>query len=190
MDYLALAGAFANIVSLIGMFKSEHQSNSTNQYEDFLTWLETHHHSDILQAIQSNNQLVQSLRNLLQSNQTELLDKIAKIDTLLLEISSNISGFSELANLFTKQIQISEQAKSILKQLTDSQGSFFFEIKFLSGIIYQIADGNGMNITFTEPRFIEDDLNQLCSMGLLRLDYDSKGNRKFYITRLAVQLVS
>lgn len=194
MDYLALAGAFANIVSLIGMFKSEHQANSVNQYGDFLKWLEEHHHNDVLQAIQANHLLMQSLQNLLQNNHDELMEKILKIDTLLLEISSNtsnINGFAELANSFTHQIQISEQAKSILSQFYTSGGSYFMERKtnYYDELIISDAKGNN-RIQLSEPRFLEEDLEQLYTYGLLRLDFTSRGNRRFYITRLGVKLAS
>lgn len=191
IDLLNYAGAFANIVGLIGMFKTEHQQNHLeNQYDTFLEWLEENHHQDMLNAIQQNQNLINSLKILLQNNHDELMVKIEKIDTLLLEISSNINGFAQLATSFSSRVPISEQAKSILHQLNISGGSYFLEILFLGGSRFQIMDGNGGIIKLDEPRFIEDDLHQLCSYGLLRVDSNSQGKRLFYITRLAVQLIT
>lgn len=185
-DFLNYAGAFANIVGLIGMFKTERQQNHLeNQYDAFLKWLEENHHQDMLNAIQQNHSLINSLQNLLQSNHDELLAKIEKIDTLLLEISSNINGFKQLATSFSSQLPISKQAKSILYQLNISGGSCFSKDETNCGITLTIVDGNANEITLIEPRFLEDDLQQLCSYGLL-----IQCNNDFYITRLAAQFIT
>ncbi|OSI18837.1 hypothetical protein BWD09_00850 [Neisseria dentiae] len=189
MDPLAIAGAFANIISLIGMFKAERHQASENEYEEFLEWLETNRHTEILEAISSNKNLVSGLGELLNQNHQELLNKILQLDSLLLHLASHINGFSQLANAFPRNNSISNQAMSILRQLHESGGSFFLEIKTMGGHHFQIMDrqGNG-RIKLEEPRFIEDDLRQLCSLGLLHKDYNGKGARLFYITRSAAEL--
>lgn len=192
IDLLNYAGAFANIVGLIGMFKTEHQQNHLeNQYDAFLEWLEENHHQDMLNAIQQNQNLINSLKILLQNNHDELMVKIEKIDTLLLEISSNINGFEQLATSFSSRVSISEQAKSILYQLYISGGSCCMEHKIGRYIELIILDSKGNNrIELNEPQFLEEDLEHLDIYGLLRVDLTSKGTRQFYLTRLGVKLVS
>ena len=53
----------------------------------------------------------------------------------------------------------------------------------MSGTTYQTTDGQTKVLTINVPRFIEDDLNTLSELGLLRVDYGSRGDRFFIITR-------
>ena len=48
--------------------------------------------------------------------------------------------------------------------------------------------GASGNLDVTDPRFIEDDLNTLVELGILRLKHGSKGTKQFVITRQAVVL--
>ena len=58
----------------------------------------------------------------------------------------------------------------------------------MGGTHYQVMDGDGM-IEIEEQRFVDDDLNQLVDLSLLRGDYNSQGGRVFYITRAAIKLL-
>jgi|GEM_PF-3764125 len=49
---------------------------------------------------------------------------------------------------------------------------------------------NGGQITYTEDRFLKDDLDKLCNLGLLTLEYGSSGNTFYRITRDAVKFIS
>lgn len=103
-------------------------------------------------------------------------------------VSANISGLKEISEALSSHAGLSDQAYSILRQLNNSGGSFFLEIKFMGGTAYQIMDAEG-SINMNEPRFIEDDLKQLCNFGLLIPDLNSSGGRLFRLTRAATKLI-
>jgi hypothetical protein len=83
---------------------------------------------------------------------------------------------------------LSEQAFLIIKQLYDSGGSFFIEMKMMGGTQYQVLDASSA-IEIPEPRFVDDDLSSLCEYGLLIPDWNSRGDRLFRITRAAARVV-
>ena len=104
-------------------------------------------------------------------------------------VAAHISGLKEISFALSADQGLSDQAFSIVKQLNDSGGSFFLELKMYGGTNYQVMDANANRlIEIGEPRFVEDDLAQLCELGLLIADYNSQGHRLFRLTRSAAKL--
>ena len=99
--------------------------------------------------------------------------------------------FSSLASAVRPSSIFSDQAISIVKQFVESGAREFWEHKVLGpdGTSYHLIGGSGQ-LQIAEPRFMEDDLNTLVELGVLRLDFGSRGTRKFIITRQAVQLAN
>ena len=79
---------------------------------------------------------------------------------------------------------------TILRNLVESQGSFILESKTLSGTDYRVYDGDRRSLDITEYRFVDDDFNLLCSLGLLMLDFNGSGSRMFRVTRSAVKYIA
>ena len=114
--------------------------------------------------------------------------KLSGLDYAMVELASQIDGIQEVARAIAPQAELSDQAFSILKQLNDSGGSVFLEMKMPGGTTYQVMDASAQ-IQIEEPRFVEDDLEQLCRLGLLLQDFNNKGDRLFRITRASVKYV-
>lgn len=188
MDALTITGAFAQIVGLLCDYISVRKNISGDEYNNFISWIEKKHHDQILSLINSNNALSINIKNILNENTESLLQKLNRIDDILAKLSSNIEGLSEIAKTIKPSQMLSDQAISILKQLNESEGSFFLEIQG-GGNIFPVGDGKGGFIKYEDIRFIEDDLRTLVEVGLLRLDYNKSGGRLFYITREAVSLL-
>lgn len=186
---LTAATTFASIVGLLSNFKSERKSASDNEYQEFVQWLGDKRHKSLLDEITSNHLLGLGIKSLLNQNHDVVLQKLSALDETLLMLSSSIGGFKEISNAIAPNSELSEQAISIIDQLNNSGGSFFQELKTFDGTTFHIMDATGQ-IDITEPRFIEDDLNQLVNSGLLIFDYSPKGKRNFKITRLSVKLLS
>jgi len=186
-----IAASFATIVGLLCNFKSENRANSDDKYEEFTNWLDAKRHKTILEEIQSNHQLALSLRSLLNQNNETLIEKLSHIEKSIVELGLKIPDFKEIASLSSKHLGLSDQAISILQQLEATGGSKILEIGMLAGKVYQVTDGKLENnqLTFEERRFIEDDFDHLCSLGLLTADRNKKGDRLFKITRGASYLV-
>lgn len=189
MEALTSATTFASIVGLLSNFKSERKSASDDEYKEFILWLSDKRHKSLLNEISSNHMLGLGIKSLLSQNHDAVLQKLSALDETLLILSASIGGFKEISDAIAPNSELSEQAISILEQLDNSGGSFFQELKMLAGTTFSIMDASG-NIEINEPRFIEDDLNQLVNLGLLIFDYSPKGNRNYRITRLAVKLLS
>jgi hypothetical protein len=190
MDPVNVAGAFATIVGLISNYKSENQAISSDEYKAFLEWLQNKHHTEVIQYIEMNSRVVESIKHFLEQDNNLILQKLEAIDNVTAKIASGIEGLAEIAKSVKPNQGLSKQCISILKQLNES-GSHFSELKTGSHPVFLIVDGNGGTINYDEPRFIEDDIRTLVELRLLRLDYDytKSGTRIFYLTREATSLL-
>ncbi|WP_227817675.1 hypothetical protein [Nitrogeniibacter aestuarii] len=86
---------------------------------------------------------------------------------------------------------LSKQAVSILKQLVESGAEYFMEYKVYTGKPdeYPLIGGLGGRIKYDDRRFIKDDLESLLSAGLVRLEFGSKGSKKYFVTRAAAEFL-
>lgn len=185
MDPLSAAGTFASIVGLICNFKSERNSYTSNEYQEFIGWLEEKRHGEIIEIIKANSDLCSGINKFLQEDNKIIKDNLNALGDIMLKLSSRIEGLSGIALAINTRNQISEQSLKILRQFEDSASSFFIEIKLHGRSVFQFDKGG--QIEYEEPRFVEDDILTLLDLGMLRLDYNSKGGRVFYITRNAVE---
>ncbi|MCJ8293256.1 MAG: hypothetical protein MJK15_02510 [Colwellia sp.] len=188
MEAFTAATTFATIVGLLSNFKSERKSSSDDEYKEFVSWLDEKRHKSLLDEITSNHLLGLGIKSLLNQNHEVVLQKLSALDETLLVLSSSIGGFKEISNALAPNIELSEQALSIIDQLNSTGGSSFLESKTFDGTSFLFMDTQG-SLEIKESRFIEDDLTQLVNLELLLLDFSSKGNRIFRITRLAVRLL-
>lgn len=189
MDLVSGAGAFATIVGLLCNFKSE---RSGNDIKEFILWLKDTRHEDIADSINRNNELSENLEKLFRTSHEELLDRLNSLDKLLSSIASHVPDFSGLAVSIYPQRLISDQAVSVLKQLVDSGAKEFMEHAMSNGQPnkYYLLGGASGQIEYSEPRYLEDDLEKLVQIGLLHLKFASKGSRRFLITREAETFVN
>jgi hypothetical protein len=188
VEPLSAATTFATIVGLLSNFKSERKASSDDEYQEFVSWLEAKRHKSLMNEINSNHLLGSGIKSLLNQNHDVVLQKLAALDETLLVLSSSIGGFKEISSALAPNIELSDQAMSILEQLNTSGGSSFLECKTKQGTSFLFMDTRGQ-LDITEQRFVEDDLAQLINLNLLLLDYSSEGNRVFRITRLAAKLL-
>lgn len=186
MDPISIATSFATIVGLLCNFKSE---SSGRELSEFIEWLKEKHHTDVVSGIEHNRKLSNELQALLFLNHQDLIDRLDSLDQILASIAVNIECFSNLASTIRPDTIFSEQAISIVKQFTASGASECWESSELGhdATSLILIDGTGQ-LEIKEPRFLEDDLRTLVDLGVLRLDYGSRGTRKFFITRKAVLL--
>lgn len=189
MDLVSGASGFANIVGLLGQFKSERKAASDDEYADFQNWLDSKRHRAVLDEINSNHLLGLSIKHLLQDNHAEVMAALGMLDSTLLKLASRLPAFADMATAIAPNVTISDQALGILQQLDASGGSRFSEFKMFSGTEYPVMDANG-TIEIPEARFAENDLRELCSLGLLIEDRTPKGHRLWHLTREAADLVA
>lgn len=189
MDPLSIAGAFATIIGLICNFKNEKRTVSENEYNAFVEWLTEKRYDQIIEYLEKNSSLSESIKAFLNEHNEIIIKKLNSIDEIVSNIASNIEGLSEIVGAIKPNMGISEQCISLLKQLNESGGSSFMEVKD-RGIKYlQLHDGGSGDIHFNEPRFLEDDLNILVEYRFLRLEFIGSGSRVFHLTRQAVDFL-
>lgn len=190
MEPISLATSFSTIISLLGLYKTETRIIEEDEFKDFMLWLTKTNHSEVKEFLEVNTQATIGIKALLNQDREHLFQKLESLDELISSIGSKIDGFNEITAAIHPNAEISDQAVSILKQLLGSEGSKFLKSEAL-GIKPQflILDGKGGNIEYDEPQFIDDDINTLIDIGLLKVDYNNRGNRLFVITRAAVKFL-
>ncbi|MFS1987708.1 hypothetical protein BCT96_008675 [Vibrio splendidus] len=187
---MEIFSSLATIIGLIYNFKSDRKSVSDDEYQEFVNWLSDKRHKSVIEELHTNQLLGLSIKGLLQQNHDLVLSKLNHLDESLLQLASGIEGFHEIANAINPNAEISDQAMTILRNLVESQGSFILESKTLSGTDYRVYDGDRRSLGITEYRFVDDDFNLLCSLGLLMLDFNGSGSRMFRVTRSAVKYIA
>ena len=188
MDLLTGATTFSTIIGLLCNFKAE---RSSGELSEFIQWLKDKRHEDVAVRIKDNLILTEQLAEILSINNEVLIQKLESLDELLTSIATQVESFSGLAKAIHPHAELSNQALSVLRQLVDSGAKLFMEHKMMTGEAneYKLMDGAYGSIHYDEPRFIDDDLDILVRLGLLRLEYASQGSRRFLVTREAIRFI-
>lgn len=189
MVSLSAASTLATIVGLVCNFKSGRDSSHQDDYNEFVRWIDSQRHIELVKELESNHDLSMAVQALLKDNHQQVIAKLEAIEVSMSAFAAHIGGLREISQALTSHQGISDQAFSIIVQLDNSGGSFFLESKTYSGTSYHIMDASG-KVEIQEPRFVYDDLDQLCNLGLLKPDHNRKGERPYRLTRSAAQLVA
>ena len=188
MEPLSAALTFSTIVGLIGQFRSEKSGKSQSDFNEFLIWLSETQHEEIRNQLEANKEAVEAVKPLLQEQQGELLDRLDAIDSILVSIASGFSGFRELGEAIKPSSVISANGISILRQFELAGGSRVLESRTWDGNRLSFLDAQGM-MQIEDERFLEDDLRTLVELGLLRHDFNAKGENIYIYTRRGSDLV-
>lgn len=185
MEPLTMVSTFATIVSLLSIWKSERADSDPSQQtvDQYVEWLRRHEFAQLADALCENEAALSSISDLLTSNHEEVLEKLAVIENVVIDVAGQIGELRPLANAFGVASRISDQAVSLLRQMNDGETSSLLEVNSSSGRQLLRLDGKGQSLNVSEPRFLNDDLETLCEFRLMRPDYNSKGDRIFRITR-------
>jgi len=189
MEPITVAGAFATIVGLLGAYKAEGRAASDDEFKDFQAWLASNNHNEVIELLERNTAATTGIRTLLNQDRQELFEKLDAIDQMLAHVASRVDGFGEIAEALRPGAEISEQALSVLSQIFENNSGVVLLHDSMAGKSIIPMDGDGGSIDIPEPRFIEDDLATMCEYGLLRPDYNSKGDPLYRITRTAARFV-
>jgi len=184
MDPLTLSTSFATIVGLICNFKQENKKNKNLNTQEFVKWLEYHHHDELKEAISENQELAQEINKVLREDHELIISKLNKIDSILAGLASNFNEVKGLVHVLNPYSQISEQAISILKQFVHSGSDEFFKDDSFGGSSLNLSPSGPIEIE--DERFLNDDLNTLVEFGFLHLRFSSSGTEFYGITRNAV----
>ena len=183
---LELATAFATIVSLVSEFRDNNKEVAADDHAKFLEWLSENRHDEIKKLLEQNQATVTSIKTILNLQSSDILEKLKNIDNKLGSILSVDSSFNPLVQAIAPLNSLSEQSISILNQFEIAKASTVLEQHYMSNdTAYIFMDGDGGTLTYTDTRFIEDDFSKLVELGLLRMEFGSKGAKIFKFTREA-----
>ena len=180
---------FATIVGLLGQYNSQKGGRNQLEYNDFMQWLAEANHAEVKSLLEINTDATIYIKALLNQDHKIFQRKLDKIEAAITAFASTIDGFDSLAKAINPGSVLSEQAIGILRQLHQSGASKVLEVKLMGGTKYIFVEKNGF-LDISEPTFVEDDLRTLFEYGLLRHDFNSKGDNLYIITRAAARLVS
>lgn len=187
MDPFSAATAFATFVSLIGQFRAERSGANQVDFNEFMAWLVETNHEELKSLVEQNSRTVIGIKALLNEQYDAFSKKLELLDGTLATYASSISGFDELADSLKSGARLSQQALSILRQIESSGANKIIESRTHSGLslVYIGAQGT---VEIEDPRFLEDDLNTLVDLQLLRPSIGSNGSNIYIFTRAASEL--
>lgn len=190
MDPLSTATAFATVVGLVGNFAASRRGAESATYEEFMSWLTERNHQELVALISSNSTTSISIKALLGETRDVLIQRLESLDAAIAQLASGYGAFRDLAESFYPDSELSEQAISLVEQFVSTGAVKVLPSRYIGGMVaLHVVDGAGGQLKYTEPRFLDDDLNTLVELGLLRLDHNSKGQPLYVITRQAVKFV-
>lgn len=180
--------AFATIVGLLATFQFNREGQS--DLKDFKHWLEENNHSNMVSIIESNQGIQQQLTIFMNQNHDQVMSQLSTLNDIMVSIASHMQGLGSLASGFDSNGGLSDQAIDVLRQFVRSDGIDMRHLQTWSyeGLsnIYYLDDGE---IDYSEPRFIETDVDSLVDAGLITLTRGSKGSAIYKITRQAVAFI-
>jgi hypothetical protein len=183
--------SFATILGLVSAYKAEGRARDGDEHNEFMKWLSEKRHKALIEELNNNHILSLQVKQMLGRNHDELIQSIESLDRLLMQLATQFEDFKGVVHAIEPKIELSEQAVDILYQFDKSGASKFLEVNSKDGSSYLFLDGpSSGGLDINEPRFVHDDLSQLCKLGLLELGYNSQGSRLFKITRSAVSYVA
>lgn len=185
--------AFATIVGLLATFQSGREGK--RDIEEFKHWLEENNHSNMVSIIENNQNIQQQLTAFMNQNHDQVMSQLSTLNDLMVSIASHMQGLGDIASSFAPNNGLSEQAVDVLRQFVSSGCTKMH--RFISRTLdvgstddYLLENKDGPdNIEYSEPRFIEDDINSLVSTGLIIESKSSKDSITYTITRQAVSFI-
>jgi hypothetical protein len=183
-----MVGEFATIIGLISAFISGRKLEEQIELSEFLVWLSDHNHDEIRSVIESSHATSISIKALLNRGLSDINQKLDAISGQIATLSSRNIALKELAATFARE-SISEQSIKILALMRDNQSEFFLVSKTISSKEKRLVLAPGPNHICNEPQFLEDDLVQMTSLGLLVQKSNSQGEPMYCFTRAASKLL-
>ncbi len=181
--------SYAAIIALIGQFKAERGAMEQAGFNEFMEWLVKSNHQEMKSLLELNAKATIGIKAILNQDREKVFEYLERIDNAIASFASNFDGFNDLAAAIKPNAALSDQAISILRQFEESGASRALELRTFDGSEYIFLDISGQ-ITIEDHRFAHDDFNTLIDLGLLRHEYNNKGDNLYLYTRLASSLIA
>ncbi len=183
MDPLTTAGAFATIVGLIADFVAHRSDQKSAKLPEFLEWLRTHGHDELLGAIEANHLTSINIEVALAEGNQQVLARLESIEKSLAALCVPQGPFGKLADSLRPGALPSEQAKNILVEFERSGAEEAIEVRDRGRVVALLFSGRKGSIEIQDPRFYRDDIKRLLEIGFLDVAHDTKGNLGYNLCR-------
>jgi hypothetical protein len=198
MDELAnIANAFSAIIGLLCNFRQEHSSHESVSANQFLEWLNAHHHESLRNVIEADNTFLASIEGMLHLERGVFLDQFSEISKQLAQLLSRVDLFTDISQKMLPNVSLSNEAFKILKTLVESEQSTLdlgHNAHNMVTVLKIIDDQTGLkigSIDFENENFLHDDLDNLCTFGFLKEVPKKKLSiREFRLTRLGKSYIT
>lgn len=182
------AQTLPNLMSMIGMFISEHRHQKGLRHQEFMEWLETHRFEELKRIIETTHGLEREIDVLLKAQQSEILSELGIISETVTKIASKMEIFGGVTKAVTPSVHLSGQALEILKLLDEAHPSnpTMNLVRSSRGDVLFVGL---MKYGFSEARHITEDFNDLLNAGFIMLHHytSDKGEPAYCITRLGAE---
>lgn len=175
--------SFVTIVSLLAAFESSSQGRK--DIKEFKDWLNENNYGYMTAIIDNNESLQQDLASLMDQNHNQLMSQLSILNDHIISIASRMKGLDKIASSFNINKGLSNQAVDVLRQFVNSGSEHMEHVQFASDRYinqYLLQEGS---IQYTEPRFIEEDINDLYDADLI----DFASTTVYKITRQGVSFI-
>lgn len=181
----------AAIVGLLAQFVQERRAGKDAErqatLDEYTEWLRRGEHTQVLKAIEGNETLLAGVRELLNTGHQEIIERFNRLDRTLGSVLEHTAGWELIARSLNPPDRLSNQALTILMQMEEKQATFIQKVLHSRGTPRILLSDRGA-LDVDEPRFLEDDLEQLLRLGLLSGTMTSQGTPRFVITRLGSEV--
>jgi len=186
---ISLSSVFGLMATFFQERRGRKETETHATLQDYIEWLERGRHTELVELLRSNNDLMIATDHFMRTGHDEILERFDQLEEALAQSLISTPGWTELTQSLTHQAKLSDQALAILRWLDETGGSQAIMFKHRGGSFLSPQDGSGGQFHPTEPRFFEADLESLVNHDLLLPSFGSKGSPIFTITRPAVDLV-
>lgn len=184
MEAITVAASFATIVGLLADFAAHRSDKKSAELSEFLEWLRTHGHDEVMKAVESSHVTSISIKAALAEGNRQLLDRLCSIDKSLAAVCETQGPLGALAQSLSPSALLSEQAKHILVSFENAGAGAALECSVDDGMTLLYLDKPG-GIEIEDQRFYQDDADRLIELGLFRIIFNGNGDRILNITRAA-----
>ena len=191
MEPISATAAFATIVSLLADFVSHRGANESKSYGEFMAWLSEQRHDEMKNLLELNTKTSIGIKALLGENKRDILEKLESLDRSMASFAAGFDAYRGIAQATHPTSILSEQAISLLTQFYDSGASRVIVIHHTDDpttICIENGPTNG-ELTYTDTRFLSDDLSILVELGFLDLEHNDIGGHLYSLRRSAARFV-
>ena len=114
MEPLTTATSFATIVGLLSNFLGHRSQEDSSELQDFLAWLRTHGHDEVIAAIESSQATSISIKAALSEGQKKLTQQLDSIERHLAALAEPYGPLGAISSALSSPEMLSHQAKNML----------------------------------------------------------------------------